>query len=326
MKNIKCEICGSDKYKVIYSDVYDYNWGVPGIFNIVKCNKCVFVYINPRPDNKEMDRYYPPMYYIRSYKGSLDFKELKAVNKIHNSRCKFLKRFKSNGNLLDVGSGDGLFLNSIKDKGWKIHGVEPSKSASDFAKDKLRLEIYNNDLIGANLKENNFNVITMWEVLEHIPNLNENLKEVYKLLKQNGIFVASVPNFNSLQRVIFGKFWCGIDAPRHLYQFTPDTLKKLLLNNNFLNVKIYHSLINIKNPIMGYSDSIRYFLTKYNFYPKKVSLLNEESKKIVIPSNGFKYFIVCILHFVEFIVFSILEIFSFFLGKTGTIFVVARKK
>jgi 2-polyprenyl-3-methyl-5-hydroxy-6-metoxy-1,4-benzoquinol methylase len=326
VKYVNCEICNSDNFKLLFI-TKDYDWGLPGEFSIVRCNKCGLIFINPRPDYEELKRYYPEGYHSVVCENELTQEQRKNLNLIYNKRYKFLKKFKSAGRLLDVGCGDGLFLNFIKNKGWEVCGVEPSKLASDFAKNKLNLKIYNSDLINAHLEESDFDVITMWEVLEHIPNLNENLKEVCRLLKEDGIFIASVPNFRSIQRVLFGKYWYAIKAPTHLYHFTSNTLRKLLFNNGFLNVKVYNSLINIKNPVRGYSDSLRYFLSEYNLYPSRVSLLKKvdevEHKERI---KNLKYFIISMLHFMEFIIFSILELLSFFIGRTGTIFVVAKKK
>ncbi|MFH1824874.1 MAG: class I SAM-dependent methyltransferase [Candidatus Firestonebacteria bacterium] len=323
MEYIDCSVCHSKTTKLLLV-TKDYDWGIPGEFNIVRCDECGLVYVNPRPDKNEIQKYYPENYFYTVNKEDLYKEAIKSI--IFKRRVNFLEKFGKSGKLLDVGTGDGLFLKILTDKGWDVSGVEPSITAASFAKSKLNLKIYNSGLKEANLKEKEFDFISMWEVLEHISDPNENIKEVCRLLKDDGAFIFSVPNFNSLQRLLFNKYWYGLKAPTHLYHYTSKTVRKLLSNNGFKDVKIYNSLINVKNPLPGYSDSLRYMLSDLNLYPKRQNLVRVENTITVKGKPNMRKIPAAILHFIEFIVFGTLEIISFCFGRTATLFVVAKKE
>lgn len=305
MKYTNCEICSFNNYKLLFV-TKDYNLGLDGNFNIVKCQKCGLVYLNPRPDDEELKKYYPVTYYER------------VVNKIEeenlNERYEFISYFKHTGKILDVGCGNGLFLNFMKEKGWEVYGVEVSKMACNFAKEKFNLEVYNSDLINADLKGGSFDLITMYDVLEHIPNINENLKRVYELLKTDGVFIANVPNFNSLQRITFGKYWCHLDIPRHFYHFTSLTLKKILENNNFISTGMYKSLIGlIKNPLRGYVNRLKKIIFSKS-EKTTIRIYKDTSSKNIIYRMQFKL-----------LISTFIRLLSYMVGKTGSICVVAKK-
>ena len=330
MKEAHCTICNSDKSTPLFA-TRDFTGEIPGTFNILSCKTCRFVYTNPQIEKEDFKNYYTDNHYVRAVRGFVDPVEQRRLNNVYKTRYNFIKHFKEDGTLLDVGTGDGLFLSFIKDKGWAVVGIEPSQIASNFAREKSQVTVYTGDLLDTQLEEKQFDVVTMWEVLEHLPDIREHLKRVHTLLREDGIYVASVPNFSSLQRLIFGRYWLGLSVPSHLYHFTPSTLRKILDMNGFIDIKVYPSLINIvKNPIREYSDSLRYFLRNVRSHPGEPFILKKKVEEGKIgdgqqegPSvrNAF----IDMVHLLEFIVFSTVEIFSYCLGRTGTLFVVARK-
>ncbi|MFH1073585.1 MAG: class I SAM-dependent methyltransferase [Candidatus Firestonebacteria bacterium] len=324
METVKCALCDSGRYKFLFK-TQDYDWGLPGEFNIVKCRVCGLVYINPRPGKNELEKYYPDNYF-HSIDNESSGKEI-ADSKILQRRLKFVRKLSKTGKLLDVGTGTGLFIKMMENEGWDSFGVEPNKTAAEFAGNKLGLEVYNGELTDSKLKEGQYDLITMWEVLEHIPESNENLKEVYRLLKNNGMFIASVPNFNSLQRFLFGKRWYGLKAPTHLYHFSPKTLRAILKKCGFTDIKIYHSLINIKKPLPGYSDSLRYLLGDLKIISKRVNQpAGVQQRNFAVKRNKIKSLLVALLHTAEFLIFSAIELTGYLLGMTATLFVTAKKK
>ncbi|MBS9774883.1 MAG: class I SAM-dependent methyltransferase [Tenacibaculum sp.] len=132
--------------------------------------------------------------------------------------------------VLDIGAGTGDFLLTCKKNNWKIFGVEPSKNAREIAfKKNITLQ---KDLSHYTNKQ--FDVITLWHVLEHIPNLIEYINELKKLLKPNGILIIAVPNFKSYDAKHYKEFWAGYDVPRHIWHFSQTSIKKTfsLINMN----------------------------------------------------------------------------------------------
>lgn len=125
--------------------------------------------------------------------------------------------------LLDVGAGTGDFLALAKEKGWDIEGVEPNPSAREKAENKgVRLTTNLDEL-----SERKFDVITLWHVLEHLPELDEQIEKLQKLLKQDGLLVVAVPNYKSWDAAHYGRYWAAYDVPRHLWHFSRTSISKI---------------------------------------------------------------------------------------------------
>jgi SAM-dependent methyltransferase len=131
------------------------------------------------------------------------------------------------GRLLDVGCGDGDFLLGMQERGWQVHGLDISPVAVDLARRK-GLDVFQGELASADYERHSFDLITMWDVLEHLHDPASELQQVAKLLKPSGRFVVTIPNPHSLDFWIFGKTWTGLDTPRHLYVYNRPALLRLL--------------------------------------------------------------------------------------------------
>ena len=131
------------------------------------------------------------------------------------------------GSLLDIGAGTGEFLKVAKKNGWQVHGMEPNEQASHLASKKgIELKSTLKDFKGKQ-----FNVVTLWHVLEHIPNLEETILDLSNLVVENGILIIAVPNFKSYDAEYYGKFWAAYDVPRHLWHFSKEAMEKLFSEN-----------------------------------------------------------------------------------------------
>lgn len=135
--------------------------------------------------------------------------------------------------LLDIGCGTGAFLNHTKSKGLDVLGVEPDDGARAFAIEKYGLSVYDESMLN-NLEPASFGAITLWHVLEHVPNLEERLAQLKRLLHPNGRIFVAVPNPNSFDAKHYRAHWAAYDVPRHLWHFTPQSMRKLLEKNNLL--------------------------------------------------------------------------------------------
>ena len=130
---------------------------------------------------------------------------------------------KSKGRILDIGAGTGDFLNVAKDNGWETIGIEPSDRAKGIA---IKKGI---DFVKAtiDLENHSFDVITMWHVLEHVPDLDYQIKELKRLLKPSGTLIVAVPNYKSFDAQHYGNFWAAYDVPIHFWHFSKKAIKGL---------------------------------------------------------------------------------------------------
>lgn len=192
----------------------------------------------PRPEDDELDSYYESENYIshsNTNKSILD--KVYQLVRIYTVRqkVKIVNSFnQAHKTILDIGSGTGKFLEVCASHNWEVTGIEPNNKARSIAIKKLQLSknIYKSieDLKrnGHLTKLRTYDVITMWHVLEHVPNLNEYVRNLKQMLNPNGTLVIAVPNYKSFDALYYKKYWAAYDVPRHLWHFS-----KLAINNLF---------------------------------------------------------------------------------------------
>ncbi|HET8886319.1 MAG TPA: class I SAM-dependent methyltransferase [Salinimicrobium sp.] len=127
------------------------------------------------------------------------------------------------GHLLDIGAGTGDFLLAAKKRGWKVKGVEPNNEAKLLAK-KKGIEFFPDSKC---FPDHSFDVITLWHVLEHVPNLEDQIIELKRLLKSNGLLIIAVPNFKSYDAEHYKQFWAAYDVPRHFWHFSETSIRRI---------------------------------------------------------------------------------------------------
>lgn len=207
-------------------------------FQIVSCAKCGLLFTNPRPDRNEIGKYYDSPEYIshsNSKKG--------LVNKVYQwvrkraiqQKINLVYQYSAKNNglrLLDIGCGTGEFLAGAKDSGIQTKGIEPNAQARDQAIQNHGLDVRGEEALEKITEK--FDVITLWHVLEHVHSLSDRVKKITSLLDKGGIAIVAVPNANSTDRKTYNQVWAAWDVPRHLYHFTPLTIKPLF-NQNGLN-------------------------------------------------------------------------------------------
>ena len=153
--------------------------------------------------------------------------------------CDVVISVRKGGRLLDVGCGTGIFLDMMRRQGeWEVFGVEINEEAAKYAREKLQLDVFAGDLSEANFPTSYFDVVTLWHVLEHLHEPRSVLREIYRILRDDGWLLLSLPNAASCEAQLFKEFWAGLDIPRHLYVFTPAAVKELLRQESFETVKL----------------------------------------------------------------------------------------
>lgn len=167
--------------------------------------------------------------------------------------------------VLDIGCGTGDFLAMAKKYKWEIAGIEPDAQARKIATEKTGIEIHTNDWL-SEIADDSFDAVTMWHVLEHVPNLDEQIQTLKRIIKPNGSIFIAVPNFKSHDATHYKELWAAYDVPRHLWHFSQKSIKSLFGKENMEVVKIlpmkfdayYVSLLSEKhktgkmNPIKGF--------------------------------------------------------------------------
>ena len=201
-------------------------------FSIWQCANCSIRFTQDVPNIDTMGKYYKSENYISHTNTSKGL-----INRLYQIiRKKTLKRKrklvskiagKKQGEILDVGSGTGAFVNEMKQNGWQVMGLEPDAGARKIAK-----EIFNYGLRDTpelfHLPENFFDVITLWHVLEHVHDLQNFLNQLKKILKSSGQIIIAVPNYTSLDASVYKEYWAAYDVPRHLYHFSPLAMEFLM--------------------------------------------------------------------------------------------------
>ncbi len=132
------------------------------------------------------------------------------------------------GRILDIGAGTGDFLLECKNQNWDILGIEPNDKAKEIAVGKGIK--FGNTI--EKLESNSFDVITMWHVLEHVPDVEHQVAELKRLLKPSGTIIIAVPNFKSYDAQYYKEFWAAYDVPRHLWHFSKTAIEKLFDKQN----------------------------------------------------------------------------------------------
>jgi SAM-dependent methyltransferase len=206
-------------------------------FVVCKCNKCGFVFTQDHPDESEAGKYYESEDYISHSDTKRNITDLayQLIRRLMMNRKKRLVQGitgLSSGTILDIGCGTGHFLNSMKLAGWDIKGIEINEKARIYAESRFRIPVLTPEKIWT-LSAGTYDCITLWHVLEHFYEPKEVMKEIFKLLRPEGICMIALPNNNSFDARYYGKDWAAYDVPRHLWHFNPNTFSLFSKVNNF---------------------------------------------------------------------------------------------
>lgn len=230
MIEVNCNYCGRNDYELVTQGP-DLLLDRAGDFRLVRCRHCDLIYQNPRPTLAELPQHYPDDYepYQRTLQQSPS--RVQQVDSRHamNRRFKHIQRYLPQpGKLLEVGSSTGYFLDHMRAQGWTVTGVEISAFAAAYSREKFALDVITGTLETADLPSNHFDLVTMWDVFEHVIDPQSTLAEIRRVLKPGGFFIASVPNPSCIEARLFGDYWVGWDRPRHLNLFTAKVFENYL--------------------------------------------------------------------------------------------------
>lgn len=209
-------------------------------FQLIHNKTYGFLETSPQPEAKRLSDYYKTEDYIShtDSKRNLFEKVYHLVRSISlKKKLKLINSFQSlEKNLLDVGCGTGDFLQVAQQNNWNISGIEPNEQARQIANQKTNNSVFDSEQL-VKFKNHSFDVITLWHVLEHLPNLEQQVLTLKTLLKENGTLIVAVPNHKSNDAKHYKNFWAAYDVPRHLWHFNQDSISKLFALQNMQVVK-----------------------------------------------------------------------------------------
>lgn len=237
-----CNLCKSFSSEIIFTK---------NGFNLTKCLTCDLVYVENFVSESELKK----MYSFESGYHTTFLDENSQQLKYHLKQgykyYKMIKKYKKEGRILDIGCSAGFFLKAAKEDGWETYGLELSNDTAEIARRRFGLNVLNGCLIGTTYESNFFDIVTLWDTIEHVDDPLKTMLIVNRILKENGIVAISTPNIDGLfPRLSYKignliKYWPHPEPPAHLFQFSKKTLDKLLSQAGFEVVEVLHKRIPI---------------------------------------------------------------------------------
>lgn len=225
-----CGLCHNDLFESV---------GNPKLAHLCRCATCGLVCVRHFPDPEELRKVYSEDYF-KSHDSALmgydDYaRDRYCILKTASRRLDTIERYTpARGRLLDVGCALGFFLEEARRRGWEVDGVDISAHAIQYANEQLGIPARCGMLREAGFEQNSFDVLTMWDVIEHVTDPVEELKYCRDLLKPRGLIVLSTPDVASLVAKITGAKWMGFKlAEEHLYYFSKRTISLALEKAGF---------------------------------------------------------------------------------------------
>lgn len=261
---VNCLLCGISARKEVYS--------FPDETSIVQCQECGFVYTSPRLDAEGRKNIYSTDYFSASSGTGIGIDYIENAAVFENDakeRFGIIKKYLPAGkraNVLELGSAAGFFIKEVASRGHEAVGIEISAGMASYAKDILHVNCFQGQLEDVPLKDNHYDIVAMWHVLEHLETPVETLKKLHMKMTENSYIFIAVPNFASGNSVRFRENWGHLQSKVHLSHFTPESMRCCLEKSGFEMISCVKSG---GTGILG-----------------KKSNLNENMKKIIISNIG----------------------------------------
>jgi len=266
---LSCNFCNGTRQRLLYKHNP----------HLVVCGDCGLVYTNFQPSIKRMMEFYNEDYFIsnnsieKGYSHYLEDKQ-NLINTFMR-RMDIIEKYQaSSGKIFDVGCAAGFFLSVAKQRGWLVHGIDISKFCKNYAQRELGINIEHGLFLGTTSEDALFDVITMWDYLEHSITPREDIFKAKMLLRNNGLLVIATPDISSFPSRIFRQDWIGIKLEEHFYYFSKNFLEQFLSKNGFTILRSgyigkYVSSRMVADRLIYYNKFLSFFagriLAKINF-------------------------------------------------------------
>ena len=235
-KHIDCNLCGSSTHVPFRPE---------NGRGLVQCQNCGLVYVSPRPDSNELYALYGESYFRNDDSGTVGYtnylNDESNIRKSFNRRLERLERFVQVGRVLDVGCATGFFLAQAQERGWQVQGLDVSHFAIEYAKNRFGFDVQRGSLLELDYPPNSYDLITMWDVIEHVPDPKRYVQRIAELLKPGGVFALATPDIDSIPARLTGKRWIGYKlSEEHVYYFSLRTLTRMLDEVGMDVIDSYH--------------------------------------------------------------------------------------
>lgn len=237
-----CKLCKQPTSNIIF---------IKNGYKLVRCSSCDLVFVGNPPSKKYLKRIYTfEEGYFSNYMD--ERVDTSLAFKVAREKYNFIEQYKTQGHILEVGCGLGFFLKVAQENGWNTFGVEISSDFAEFAKNRYGLDIYTGELENANFNPEHFDIIVMWDVVEHLVDPIQKLHNINRILKNDGVLALSTPRIDGLYPKLsyllsgISGQWRHPEPPFHLYQFSKKSITELLKKSGFRVVNIYNKRIPIR--------------------------------------------------------------------------------
>lgn len=246
-----CRVCSAKQYTVLFTKIG---------YDVVKCDTCCLVYLDFVASKEFSQNYYSEEFF--NDKGTkhayTDYeKESKFLKKSFLKRIELLRKYQSDGNLLDIGCATGSFMEKASNF-YKVSGIDVSDYAIKQAKSK-KLDVWQGMLDDSPYRNQVFDVVTLWDTIEHVADPKETIAQVGKIVRPEGIIGLTTGDVGSIFAQMCGSFWHLYNIPQHLSYFDKKTITKILNNAGFEVKEIVYPSINLTLDYLLFR-----FITFYN--------------------------------------------------------------
>lgn len=228
----ECPCCGAREFEA-WTEATDFR-GSNETFGIARCRRCGLGATRPRPNDADLGRYYPKGNYV-SHQNKAQSLFDRVYFEVQKRNLAFKNRVVSakvrTGRLLDYGCGAGSFAGYMRDKGWSVSGVEIDPEAARLASERIGQTVHSPDVWVP--EQGSQDLITLWHVLEHLPDPEARLRDFYHALRPGGHLLIAVPNTASRDRAQYHRHWAAWDVPIHLWHFQRVSLRALFERTGF---------------------------------------------------------------------------------------------
>jgi 2-polyprenyl-3-methyl-5-hydroxy-6-metoxy-1,4-benzoquinol methylase len=218
-----CPLCGSREFRTVFEP-------------IKRCCSCQLCFVNPLGDFRGENE--TPEYFLNEYLPvhTASLENSMAERRSHIAAIHSHFKLPARPRLLDVGCATGVMLEEAKAAGWDPVGVETSEFAAKYAAEKTGCPVYAGTLEQAAFPAESFDVVTLMDVIEHVPNPSELIKEIHRVLRPRGVLFIVTPNFGSFFVWLYGPKAYGVWPDQHVVYFQPSTIERLLRHVGFAEI------------------------------------------------------------------------------------------
>ncbi|MGN6555669.1 MAG: class I SAM-dependent methyltransferase [Verrucomicrobiota bacterium] len=229
LETVTCNLCGSGESDLVFA-VPSMRLREQGLrFDLRRCRACGLVRLSPRPESQAMATLYQPQHYTAPRHGLV--RHLEGM--ILRERVSFVGSHARGKRVLDIGCGSGTFLQEMAEGGYEVNGLDPYQTDTAAIPEPLRDRIRNEPFESACYPAENFDIITLWHVLEHLAQPVEILQRIWRFLAPTGVLILEVPNFASREARWLGPHWYNLDVPYHFWHFTPEAVQAIASKAGF---------------------------------------------------------------------------------------------